>query len=223
VTESKILINDFRVSRIFGFPEPYPREDLRQKLLASGFQIVPEKERVVEVPNKLRAERVDFASKGNATVLYDYEVGLIGTAGRGTKEVVSIMRTLDEILIELDRAPIKNARSAEALLVCRAWTKNDPSESIMRFSDCIKLDSLARLLGSDARCFSLRIAPKKFGPNLRTTLDWFDLRIEPLIVNSRYYYLSLVYRKPLLEEVMLFCEKIEETVLRVLETMEHPA
>ena len=50
--------------------------------------------------------------------------------------------------------------------------------------------------------------------------DWFDLRIEPLIANPKYYFVRIVFRKENLEIVSQFVSQIEERITQAIEMLE---
>jgi len=212
----KRFIDDYRISFVFGFQDPFVEDDLRSLLKKRKFK-VETKSRIIEAP-PFRAVRTDVAKKGNVSVLYDNEISYVGVAGQSFKEVRANFAILGRILKELDPITYSKQRSVELIFKGRVWTKKDPQKTITNFMKTEKMDLFKNIFEKGIRPFTVRVVTEDH--RIKDNPNWFSLRIEPLIRNPRYYFLELVYRNEDVSMTLKIADKIEEIIASSIETIE---
>lgn len=212
----KIFVDDYRISIVFSFPDPFIEDDLKALLKKRGFK-VETGSRIIEAP-PFRAVKADIAKKGNVSVLYDNELSYVGVAGRSFKGVQGNFIVLSEVLKELDPITLNKQRGVELLLRARVWTKKDPQKSIADFVKTEKMKGFKDIFEKEIRPFTVRVVTED--SKILDNPNWFSLRIEPLIRNPRYYFLGLVYRNEDVSKILNIANKIEQIISQSIEVVE---
>jgi len=212
----KIFVDDYRISFVFGFQDPFVEDDLKDVLTKRGFKVEPGS-RIIEAP-PFRAVRADIAKKGNVSVLYDNDISYVGIAGRSFKEVLEDFNALGRVLKELDSITFDKQSYVELVLRARVWTKKDPQQTIASFHKAENVQPFAEVFGKGVRPFAVRVVTEE--PRIIDNPNWFSLRIEPMIRNPRYYFVELVYRNEKVSKTLSIAEKIEQVISRSIEIIE---
>lgn len=212
----KILIDDFRVSDVFAISDPFIEEDLKAALKTKGFDIDLGPKIISTTP--IRAIRSDIAKKGDISILYDNETSFIGVVGKSFRQVTDQFEVLEGVLSELDPIMLSNKKYTELWLRSHIWTKKDPQKTIPEFLKDTKYDAFSAILGRKIRPFTIRVATED--QTIMDNPNWFDLRIEPLIRNPRYYRLDIVYRNNDKAVISKTIDNIEKIIHKVIATVE---
>jgi hypothetical protein len=204
----KIFVDDFRISYVFSFQDPFVEDDLKSLLEKKGFK-AEIGSRIIEAP-PFRAVKADIAKRGNVAVLYDNDVSFVGVAGRSFKEVVDNFATLEATLKELDRIAFDKKSTVEIVIRARVWTKKDPQKTIADFMKTEKIEPFKKIFGHEVRPFTVSVVTQD--PRITDNPNWFSLRIEPQIKNPRYYFVELVYRNESVSKALGIAGKIEKVI-----------
>lgn len=213
--KEKIFIDDYRISFVFGQQDPFVEDDLRSLLEKRGFKATGP--RVINAP-PFRAVRADIAKKGDVSVLYDNETSFVGVAGRSLKEVRRNFDVLGKLLRKLDRIMFNKQKYVELVLRSRVWTKKDPQKAIIDFLGMNGAEPFKNLFEKDVRPFGVRIVTEDL--TIMDNPNWFELRIEPLIRNPRYYFIQLIYRNENGTKTLNIADRTEEIVFQAIKIVE---
>lgn len=212
----KIFVDDYRISYVFTFQDPFVEDDLKSLLEKRGFKIETGS-RIIEAP-PFRAVRADIAKRGSVSVLYDNELSFVGVSGRSFKEVIDDFALLGATLKELDPITFGKKSYIEIWLRARVWTKKDPQKTIAGFMKTEKIKSFKNIFGNGVRPFALRVVTED--PRIMDNPNWFSLRIEPQIRNPRYYFVELVFRNENVSKTLDMAKKIEKVIINSIGIVE---
>jgi len=77
-----------------------------------------------------------------------------------------------------------------------------------------KMQALNKILGCEVSNFGLRLSPINVEPN---SADWFDVRVNPLIVSStKCYYVNLVWRNRDINKAIKTFSKMDDTIANLI-------
>lgn len=161
-----------------------------------------------------------LAMKEGCFVDIDPDKKIIASEGM---EVAAILRTIKELLdistkdFGLDaKSDIAFAELSSEIIV---ESESDPSKCLSAsFEGLDLLDKFSEIVQTPVSVFRIGLAPKDSAPSM---IDWFDLNIEPRILAAkREYVVRVIYRKTKWEETIQFTQQVEETVLKLIRTLE---
>ena len=212
----KTFVDDFRISFVFNTSDPFVENDLKAVLETKNYT-VEKGSRIINAP-PFRAIKTDIAKKGNVTVLYDNEVSFVGVAGKSIKKVLEEFELLENVLCEIDQIIFANKSHVELVLRAHIWTKKDPQKTITNFYKTTNFDSFSTIFGEKVRPFTIRVATQD--QEILGNPNWFDLKIEPMIRNPRYYHVDLVYKSKDAVKVIKLIKNMDSVIARTLEILE---
>lgn len=77
-----------------------------------------------------------------------------------------------------------------------------------------KMQELNKILGCEASNFGLQLTPTNTDPN---NADWFDVRVNPLIVSStKCYYVNLIWRNRDINKAIKTFSKMDDTIANLI-------
>ncbi len=189
---AKLRFDEITFQFVFkGTPEIVPEDELKKVAKKYGFEVV-EGERVFRSPIG-EIVRLNIGRKGGVDLLYDPRESFIGLGTQtGDLNILysHVKNTLDKMIDELEiRGDVKFYRVTAR---GRSWYGKD-TKSV--FKGAVKIENLEKIkkvinLGINLQPMTIRLIPadKPFGE-----LPWIDIAIEPLVVNTKYFYYSLAY------------------------------
>jgi hypothetical protein len=162
--------------------------------------------------------KTDIAKKGDVAVLYDNEVSFVGVGDKSFKQVREAFDISEGVLSEVDAIMLANKSRVELVLRADVWTKKDPQKEIGKFLGKKKFEAFASIFKNKVRPFTVRVATED--KEIIKNPNWFDIRIEPLIRNPRYYRIDLVYRNEDQSKTLEIADNIENTVVQAIKIVE---
>ena len=91
-------------------------------------------------------------------------------------------------------------------------------EKIRQLSESTKpIEQFGKIMGEDVSLFSLRLIPKGKIPN---QTEWFDITIEPDVMKTSTYRISVVYRSKDKSKVQKFIDELMLNTSKMLDTIE---
>jgi len=171
---------------------PLDVRDVRETLARNAYELVP-----IPAPLPSRPSRVSMAGtiarKSDFIVNLDTDRNLLGLAGKSSD---NILEAFDELIDVFRREMNVNLESKtkyyETVGIYHIHTRKKPSEQFSLISERMDLfKKLNEVLKTPVSTFGVRLCPKNAIPN---QIEWFDIAIEPEILESKQYYSSIVFR-----------------------------
>lgn len=186
---AKFTVDDFRIAYVFDIEEPITEEKLAAGLEGKGFTV--QKNRYISSSNMpVRITILNIANKGRISVLYqkDDTPTFIGLSGKDTNEVLKQFEVLGNLLQQLDPFLLQQKRYIEAVITAKVWTQSTPGKEIPKLGgDAIK--KLADSSGTNLKLISAVISPEG-----SSSLEGWQMKIEQLIRNPKYYFVQYIRR-----------------------------
>ena len=219
----KLRVETGRVTVATNNKLPFLEEDLDEKVQSIGYKI-PKPGGSVLVVSRDGSQTVGVVwSKEEMTITYDPSRGFLSIDGRSLKELAEGFAQLVNITQELlGGESERNIKWGELNLAARCATEKLPLDVIGRSATEIHT-SLANLFGEKLLPFSVTAyssEAEELEKPLNEIPDWFDLRVDPLIANPKYYFIRIIYRKKNPAQVGEFVQKLEirlDDMIKMLE------
>ena len=96
-------------------------------------------------------------------------------------------------------------------------TGKTPRNEIAKTEKKDYIARFGRVLGEDLSLFSIRLAPKNVAPNQES---WFDIAIEPDIIDEKLYHVGVVFRSPDIGKTETFVRDLENNLLELIRIIE---
>jgi len=205
---------------VFRNPQPFTIESLQRVLSPRGFTVPPSPQSgfVISIGPLIVATRAD------SRVVYEPDVAVLMSNSQSLDRMLETFQLLREVL-ETELLPrwTEMLLGAEFSLVARVTTEAYPLEVVSRFGRSLDLRRFSDLLGEEAALFSLRVVPARTAhtrENLKTVSDYYELTIEPQVVNPLSYLCRLFYRNHDPTRTTDFAARSHDTLVRAVELVE---
>lgn len=160
----------------------------------------------------------DIARKGETQVIVESDSGEIGVVGRSLPEAKASFGELANIIkSELGISLNEKVRFYWCIVHYNIDTGKTPLKQIAKTGNKDYMSRFNKVLGEDLSLFSVRIAPKDLIPNHE---NWFDIAIEPAILNANLYHIGVVFRNRDKEKAETFVRDLENNLLKLLKIIE---
>ncbi|MFQ5885363.1 MAG: hypothetical protein ACE5IO_09720 [Thermoplasmata archaeon] len=202
---------------------PFLEEDLDRKCKAAGFT-VPKRGGTVLIAARDGSQSLGQVwSADDKTITYDPNRGFLSLESRDLSETAQGFATLIDIARELLSDTFEEEiRWGELNFAARVSSETLPLEVLSGSSTKVH-EELSKLFEEPLSPFSIA-AYSSPGEDLKRPLNevpnWFDMRIEPLIANPRYYFVRIVYRKQDLARISGFLQGLEDRLGNVIQLLE---
>ena len=195
---------------------PIDVRELRRVLAKNGYEL----SRVEHMPSP--PSRVSFsgevARKAETSVILDSDSGEIGVIGASLQQVKDSFEELAGIVgAELDTTLHKNVGYYWCIAHYKINTGKVPLSQIAKAENKEYITRFSRILKKDLASFSVRLAPKNARIN---EPSWFDIAIEPDILNESVYHVGVVFREPSKNETETFVRNLENDILKLIQAIE---
>lgn len=195
---------------------PIDFRELRHALAKNGYELSPA-ERIPSPPTRLRFGG-NVARKGETTVIVESDSGEIGVVGRYLQEAKDSFEELANVIdSELGISLYENVRFYWYIVHYEIDTGKTPRKEIPKTENKDYFEKFSRVLGEDFCSFSIRLAPKDAIPNRES---WFDIAIEPAILNENLYHVGVVFRDPDKGKTETFVRDLENIILKLIKVIE---
>jgi len=196
---------------------PIDFRELRHALAKNGYELSPVRGRIPPPPTRIVFSG-DIARKGETTIIFESDIGEIGVVGRSLQEVTNSFKELANIIkSELSVNLYENVRFYWYVMHYKIDTGKIPRNEITKAENKDYIARFSEVLGEDITSFSIRLAPKGAIPNQES---WFDIAIEPDIMNDKLYHVGVVFRSPDRDKTETFVKDLENTLLKLIEVIE---
>jgi len=195
---------------------PIDFRELRHALAKNGYELSSVGS-IPSPPSRLRFGG-DVARKGEITVIVESDSGEIGVVGRSLQEAKDSFEELANVIeSELGIILYENVRFYWYIVHYKIETGKTPRKEIAKTDNKDYLARFNKVLGEDLSLFSIRLAPKDAIPNRES---WFDIAIEPAILNENLYHVGVVFRDPDKGKTETFVRDLENIILKLLKVIE---
>ncbi|HEO64743.1 MAG TPA: hypothetical protein ENI73_02635 [Spirochaetes bacterium] len=221
-----MLINQNRVTIAFHKGYPIPDDDLENKLKTKGY-VVPKEPIVVRIGADGSQNSAKRWERKGVEVYYIQSKGLLSAEGRDLEKVSECFNEIHEIAKDLLGQDLaKETKWAEVFFDCRYLGAKRPLKALEDYLPSQPYLKLGEIVGEKVKPFSLIIysAEKSELEELEVPLkevpNWVHINIEPLIINSKYYFVRVIYRQEDISKVGVFNTKLGGVVDSLISQIE---
>jgi hypothetical protein len=162
-----------------------------------------------------------IARKGETAVYADSDTGEIGVMGRSLQEMYSSFEDLVKIVgTELGVNLHDNVKFYWAITASKISSSKVPRQVLAKVANKEYVDRFSKIIGTDLSSFTIRLGTKGANPNRE---DWFEISIEPDLINDRFYYVGSVFRKRIKNDAETFVKSFEGNSLNLIRLIEAEA
>lgn len=215
--QAKIITQDARYGVQLNYVIfPIDLRELRRALAKNGYEL-PDVGQIPPPPTRIKFDG-DIARKAETTVMAESASGEIGVAGRSLQEATDSFEELTRIIdSELGISLQENVKFYWCIAHYRINTGKIPRDEIAKAENKDYITRFNEILGKSLSSFSIRLALKDAIPNQKS---WFDIAIEPDVINEKFYHVGVVFRNPDRGETETFVRDVENTLLRLIRIIE---
>ncbi len=202
---------------------PFLEEDLDRKCKEFGYAVPKQGRTVLTIARDGSQSLGQVWSKNEGlTITYDPNRGFLSLQADELSETVKEFSTLVAIANALLSEPEQEIRWGEVNFAARASSESRPLEVFSKLSTDLH-EKLGDLFEESVHPFGVAAysAPgEALDKPLNEISNWFDIRIEPLIANPRYYFIRIIYRKSDLEQVNGYLRPLEDRLAEAIRFLE---
>lgn len=217
--EPQIISEDVRYSvRLNYVIFPLEFRDLRTSLARNGYELARIEGRIPPRPAQI-AFAGEIARKGEIVVYIDSSEGEIAVHGRSLDEVLMGFEQLSKVVqTELGIDIHSNVWYYQLVAHYTIKTGTIPRHAIPKAVEGNPhFSKFNEILAEQTSMFSIRLSPKDKIPN---TADWFDIAIEPDVLNPEAYHIGVVFRNPNRVRSEDFVKNLKRAVFNLLKVVE---
>jgi hypothetical protein len=197
---------------------PLEFRDLRNALARNGYELARMEGRIPPRPTRVGFAG-EIARKGEIEVHIDSGEGEIAVRGRSLDETTTgFEQVLKVIQTELDMDIDVNVWYYSLIAHYTLQTGTSPHHTI---PEVVKgnpfFSRFNEILGEQTCMFSVRLCPTKKIPN---RADWFDIAIEPDVLNADAYHIGVVFRHPDKGRTQAFIKNLKQVLFKLLKVIE---
>jgi hypothetical protein len=195
---------------------PIDFRDLRQTLARNGYELSRGED--IPAPPARIAFAGEIARKGEVRVYADSDGGEIGTVSRTLHDAYASFDGLASIIqTELNINLHENVRFYWIVSHYKADSGKMPYKEICKTGNDKFNKEFSEILGESVSPFSVRLSPTDTIINQE---NWFDIAIEPDVVNEKLYHIGVVFRNASREKTEGFAKDIEKNLLKMIIAIE---
>ena len=195
---------------------PIDFRELQRALAKNGYELSPVRN-IPPPPSRIRFSG-DVARKGEITVIAESDSGEIGVIGRSLREAKDSFEELANVIdSELGISLYENVGFYWYIVHYKIDTGKTPRKEIAKTENKDYFEKFSRVLGENLSSFSIRLAPRDAIPNQES---WFDIAIEPVILNEHLYHVGVVFRNPDKGKTETFVRDLENILLKLIKVIE---
>jgi len=196
------------------FPIDY--RELIHALAKNGYELSPARN-IPPAPARIRYGG-EIARKKESVVVVESDRSELGVVSRTLQEAKSSFEELAKVIeSELGFKLYEKVCFYLFSVHYKVDTGKAPREQIPKTENKEFIEKLSKILGEDIVSFSLRIARKKAVPNQES---WFDIAIDPDILNEKLYHIGVVFRDPEKDKTEKFVNDLENNLLEIIKKIE---
>jgi len=195
---------------------PLDFTDLRRSLAKNGYELAPVNDMPI-TPSRIRYGG-SIGRKGEETVFADSDTNEIGIIGRSLQAAFSSFEDLANLIKnELGIDLHENVKFYWAVSNFKISTGKTPRQVLAKIANKECVDKFSQIIGIDLSSYTLRLGTKDASPNRD---NWFEVSIEPDLVNDRLYYVGSVFRKPIRSDTETFVKSFENSLMNLIRAIE---
>jgi len=195
---------------------PIDFRDIRRVLAKNGYELSPV-ERLPPPPARISFSG-EVARKAEMGVVVDSGSGEIGVVGMSLQQVKDLFEELARVInSELNISLYENVGYYWCHVHYKVDTGRTPLNEIAKVENKDYIARFSQILREDLTSFSVRLAPKNAIINQQS---WFDIAIEPDILNEKLYHVGVVFRNPNRNKTETFVRNLENNLLKLIEVVE---
>jgi len=196
---------------------PIDFRELRHALAKNGYELSSVGERIPSPPARIRFSG-DVARKGETSVIFESESGVVAVVGKSLQEVKDSFEELARVIdSELGVNLHGNIKYYSYNVHYKVDTGKTPRNEIAKAENKDYIARFGQALGKDLSSFSIRLVPKDAIPNQE---NWFDIAIEPDVMNDKLYHVGVIFRNPNKGKTERFVKDLENALLRLIGIIE---
>lgn len=196
---------------------PIDFRELRQALAKNGYELSPISGPIPSPPTRIGFGG-DIARKKETTISVETDSGEIGVVNRTLQGAKAAFEELTNVIsTELGVSLHENVRFYWYAVHYRVDTGKIPQNEIAKTEKKDYIARFGQVLGEDLSLFSVRLIPKNVAPNQES---WFDIAIEPDILNEKLYHVGVVFRSPDRGKTETFVSDLENKLLKLIRIIE---
>jgi len=195
---------------------PLDFRDFRLALAKNGYELSPVRE-LPPPPARISFSGV-IARKSETTIVADSEAGEIVVVGRSLQQAVASFGDLANVVAtELGVDLHARVRLYSLIVHYRLETGKMPLKEIPKADNKEYVSKFSSVMKEDLSSFSIRLSPRGEAPNQE---DWFDIAIEPDVIDENRYHIGVVFRNSRKEKTETFIKDLENNLLKLIAIIE---
>lgn len=197
---------------------PIDFRDLRDALARNGYELALIRGSIPDRPIRISFSG-EIARKGEVRISIDSSESEITVRGRSREETTTAFEQLSKIIeTELGIDLHLNVWYYEFIAHYLLDTKKRPLEEIAKVTRGNPyFSNFSKVLGEEASLFAIRLSPRSKIPN---QADWFDISIEPDVLNADFYHIGVVFRNPNRKNTEKFIKGLEKVLVELVNIIE---
>lgn len=209
--QSKITLEEIRISYLFNIGSPVDDKDLEAQLIKQKYKINTTRQ-ITRPP--LQATILTFARKGDVDIIYakDNLPTFLGVLGKRANTVVDEFEKLTFMLNEIDGLLTDQSVGIEAVLTLNVFDKHVKPDTSLAYFASPQVKKFSEQFQTDYVMdnFTLR---SKHGEDNTT------IHIAPLYRDRRFFYMQLLLRSNSTEKIFEFVEGQEKYIRNALSVL----
>jgi len=196
---------------------PIDFRELRFALAKNGYELSSVSGRIPSPPARIGFGG-EVARKRETTVVVETDSGEIGVISRSLREATESFEELANVIkSELGVSLHENVRFYWCFVHYKVDTGRIPCNEIAKTENNDYIARFSKILKEDVSSFSVRLQPKNANPNQES---WFDIAIEPDVMNDKLYHIGVVFRSPDRNKTKTFVKDLENNLLKLIGVIE---
>jgi hypothetical protein len=195
---------------------PLDFRDLRYGLAKNGYELPPVKD--MPAPPTRLSYGGEIARIKETRIFVDSDSGEIGVIDRLLQQARASFDDLAKVILSELGVDLNSKVKFHFLTVhYRVDTGKTPLKEIARAENKEFVKKFNDIMKEDLSSFSIRLCPKNANINDE---NWFDIAIEPDIMDESRYHIGVVYRNSERKKIEAFAENLESNLLKLLKCIE---
>lgn len=216
------LVDALKITIVFDNPFALPDDILDEKLTSVGYESQLGRAVISIAPDGSRTQVIVW-EKETRTVGYDPKRGYLSAQAKDFRAASVGLGEMLEVVRSMEEDYTSQISFAEIIMNARARGSKYPLVALDNLFSHDFLPEIGDILGSRVSPYAIRVCPKdkiESKKSLKKVLEWFELTVQPMVENPRYYLVSLVYRNPDVGNVSKFAGGLEAKMEKLLAFIE---
>ncbi|MFB6186542.1 MAG: hypothetical protein ABEI86_06720 [Halobacteriaceae archaeon] len=213
-----IEFDNFTIVFSFDKQSPVPTKPLRENLMDEGYRLGDEQEKQnLQVRSSGELSELYVEEGDQKALAYFSNDGVLALTWENSEpgNIPQSISEIKSILFDEIGGTKDDFENAEIQARAKIWKGKDTT---VFFEDIYDLGfEVSDILGSEGQPSGFRLISDK---DVNDKADSFDVRLEPLLQNTDYYFIQLRYSQSDVDEIIEFSDSIHENISRLVEKVE---